>query len=102
MIDADLNNNWGDSRHVTYSKDGSDITINLWDENLTADDLKSVNNWDEFKQNKIDNFCNLYIDVLARFHMDNTALILNITDAAEENVFLTIEDGEVTFDYFAQ
>ena len=49
MIDADLNNNWGDSRHVTYSKDGSDITINLWDENLTADDLKSVNNWDEFK-----------------------------------------------------
>ena len=34
--------------------------------------------------------------------MDNTALILNITDAEEENVFLTIENGEVTFDALAQ
>lgn len=34
--------------------------------------------------------------------MDNTRLILNVTDAGEETAFLTIEDGEVTFDALAQ
>ena len=101
MIDADLNNSWGDERHVTYGQDGSNITVNMWDDNLTVDTVNAVKNWDEFKQNKMD-YYDLYSDVLARFQMDDTKLIINVTDAAEENVFLSIEDGEFTTDVSAQ
>ena len=101
MIDADLNNSWGDERHVTYGQDGSNITVNMWDDNLTVDTVNAVKNWDEFKQNKMD-YYDLYSDVLARFQMDDTKLIINVTDAAEENLFLSIEDGEFTTDVSAQ
>ncbi|MBR7074105.1 MAG: hypothetical protein IKI39_03250 [Oscillospiraceae bacterium] len=101
MIDADLNNTWGECRHVTYAEDGSHITVNMWDANVTADNIKSVNNWDTFKQDKLDDY-NLYAEILQRFHMDDVTLTLNVTDPNEETVFLAIENGEFTTDISAQ
>ena len=101
MMDEDLVSYWGENRHVTYAKDGSDITVDLWDDGIDADTIKNVNNWDDLKQSKI-TLCSLYANVLENFHMDNIKMIVQYTDAKEELRFLTIEDGEVTFDYFAQ
>ena len=101
MIDADLNNTWSECRHVTFAEDGSHITVNMWDANVTADNIKSVNNWDAFKQDKLD-YYNLYTEILARLGLENVALTLNVTDPAEETVFLSVENGEFTTDISAQ
>lgn len=101
MIDADLNNTWGECRHVTFSQDGSHITVNMWDANVTTDNVKSANNWDAVKQNKLDDY-NLYTEILARLGLENVGLTLNFTDPQEETVFFAIENGEFTTDLSAQ
>ena len=101
MIDADLNNTWGECRDVTVAKDGSHITVNMWDENVTTDNVKNTNNWDAFKQDKLDDY-NLYAEIIERLGFENVALTLNVTDPTEETVFLAIENGEFTTDISAQ
>ena len=101
MIDADLNNTWGECRHVTFSQDGSHITVNMWDANVTTDNVKSANNWDAVKQDKLDDY-NLYTEILARLGLENVGLTLNFTDPQEETVFFAIENGEFTTDLSAQ
>lgn len=99
MIDADLNNTWGECRHVTYGN--NEIDINMWDANVNAENISKVDNWDAFKQDKLD-YYNLYTDVLARFHMDDIKVVLCVTDPDEQTAFLTIENGEFTTDYSAK
>lgn len=101
MIDADLENIWGDCRHVTYAEDGSHITVNMWDANVTADNVKTANNWDAVKQDKLDDY-NLYTEMLARLGLKDVTLTLNFTDPEEETVFFAIENGEFTTDLSAQ
>lgn len=101
MIDADLNNTWGECRHVTFSQDGSHITVNMWDANVTTDNVKSANNWDAVKQDKLDDY-NLYTEILARLGLEDVGLTLNFTDPQEETVFFAIENGEFTTDLSAQ
>ena len=104
MMDADQQNVWGPNHHVFYGKiEGSDksgITVNMWDEGIDADSIKSVNNWDTLRQDKIDLY-KLYRNVLENFHMDDIVLTMHFCDAKEETSFLTIEDGEITYDVFA-
>ena len=101
MIDADLNNTWGECRHITFAEDGSHITVNMWDANVTADNVKTANNWDAVKQDKLDDY-NLYTEILQRLGLKDVALTLNFTDPAEETVFLSVENGEFTTDISAQ
>jgi hypothetical protein len=104
MMDADQQNIWGPNHHVFYGKiqdsDKSGITVNMWDEGIDADSIKSVNNWDALRQDKIDLY-KLYTEVLENFHMDDIVLTMHFCDAKEETSFLTIEDGEITYDVFA-
>jgi len=105
MMDADQQNVWGPNHHVFYGKiqdsDKSGITVNMWDEGIDADSIKSVNNWDALRQDKIDLY-KLYSNVLENFHMDDDiVLTMHFCDAKEETSFLTIEDGEITYDVFA-
>ena len=101
MIDADLNNTWSECRHVTFAEDGSHITVNMWDANVTADNVKTANNWDAVKQDKLDDY-NLYTEMLARLGLKDVTLTLNFTDPEEETVFFAIENGEFTTDLSAQ
>ncbi len=100
MMDADLNNTWGPDKDVSYARDGSSITVSLWQEGLTADKMENINNWDEVREHKIDTY-NLYVRVLDDFNMSDTLLTLQFTDDANELSFLTIESGEITYDAFA-
>lgn len=102
MMDADLNVTWGENKHVTIANDDSDITINMWDEDVTADTISSINNWDTVKQDKLNTY-NIYAETLAIFGMDqDVELILQYTSPDEKAPFLTIEKGEVTYDVFAK
>ena len=105
MMDADQQNVWGPNHHVFYGKiqdsDKSGITVNMWDEGIDAESIKSVNNWDALRQDEIDLY-KLYSNVLENFHMDDDiVLTMHFCDAKEETSFLTIEDGEITYDVFA-
>ena len=100
MMDADLNNTWGPDKDVSYARDGSSITVSLWQEGLTADKMENINNWDEVREHKIDTY-NLYVRVLDDFNMSDTLLTLQFTDDANELSFLTIESGEFAYDAFA-
>lgn len=103
MIDADLLVTWGENRHVSFANDGTDITVNMWDKDVTADTISSVNNWDEVKQDKLDSYYSVYADTLAIFGMDkDVELILNFTSPDEQTSFLTIDDGKVTYDVLAK
>ena len=106
MMGADLTNSWGDDFHLNYGpvegSDKSNIIINLKKEGVNVDTIKSVTGWDSLKDD-LTNLDALYINVLQNFHMDDIELIMNFTDENEEsNIFMTIENGDVTFDYFAQ
>ena len=103
MIDADLNVTWGENKHVSFANDGTDITVNMWDKDVTADTISSVNNWDEVKQDKINSYYSVYADTLAIFGMDkDVELILNFTSPDEKTNFLTIDDGKLTYDVLAR
>ena len=71
----------------------------MWDENMDADNIQNVKNWDAYRQDKIDCY-NLYVEVLARFGMDDIKLSLNVTDPKEETAFLTLAGGEIVYDIF--
>ncbi len=105
MIGADLNNAWVGDYHITFgnieNSDKSHITVNLWKEGINADTINSVTGWDSL-QNDMTDLYNLYADVLARFNMDDIVLTINFTDEKDENnIFLTLKDGEFTYDVFA-
>ena len=105
MIGADLNNAWVGDYHITFgnieNSDKSHITVDLWKEGINADTINSVTGWDSL-QNDMTDLYNLYADVLARFNMDNIVLTVNFTDEKDENnIFLTLKDGEFTYDVFA-
>lgn len=100
MMDADLNNIWGESKHVTYAKDGSSITVNQWDEGINADTIQNIKNWETVKKDKLA-LSDIYESVLQNFNMDEVDLTIQYTDEQEERSFLTIENGEITYDVFA-
>ena len=105
MIGADLNNAWVGDYHITFgnieNSDKSHITVDLWKEGINADTINSVTGWDSL-QNDMTDLYNLYADVLARFNMDDIVLTINFTDEKDENnIFLTLKDGEFTYDVFA-
>ena len=103
MIDGDLNNTWGPNRHVTYGKikdtDSRGITANMWDEGITGDTIKDINNWDALREDKIETY-NLYVRALEQLGMNDVLLTLQYTDPDEELSFLTIESGEIQYDVF--
>jgi len=43
----------------------------------------------------------IYESVLQNFNMDEVDLTIQYTDEQEERSFLTIENGEITYDVFA-
>lgn len=100
MMDADLNNIWGPAKHVSYAKDVSSITVNMWDEGINADTLEHINNWADVRQDKIEIF-NLYVRSLKDLGLNDALLTLQYTDEKEERSFLTIEGGEITYDAFS-
>ena len=71
----------------------------MWDENMDADNIQNVKNWDAYRQDKIDCY-NLYVEVLARFGMDDIKLSLTVTDPKEETAFQTLAVGEIVYDIF--
>ena len=99
MMDADLNSTWGPDKHVSYFDDGS-INVNMWEENVNADNIKNVKNWDAVRQDKIDTY-ELYVRALSILGLKDTPLTLQFTDADQELIFLSIEDGKITYDALA-
>lgn len=99
MMDADLNSTWGPDKHVSYFDDGS-INVNMWEENVNADNIKNVKNWDAVRQDKIDTY-ELYVRALSILGLKDTPLTLQFTDADQELSFLSIEDGKITYDALA-
>ena len=104
MIDADLNNTWGPDKDVRYSNedDNRGITVYLWKEELDSDTIQNISNQDELKTAVCENFYNFYVDVLDEFGMNEAVhLNLKLTSPNQDDVFLAIEGGEITYDIFA-
>ena len=98
MIDADLNYNWGPNKEVRYGEDGSSITVFLWDDGITSEVFKNINNWDELREEKINTY-NMYVDVLGEFNMNSDVLLtLKYISPDEDLSFLTISGGEIVYD----
>ena len=103
MIDADLNNTWGQCRDVRYSDedDNRGITVYLWKEELDSNTIQNITNWDDLKAAVCENFYNFYVDVLDDFGMNEAVhLNLKLTSPNQEDVFLAIEGGQITYDVF--
>ena len=62
--------------------------------------MNSIKNWDEFKEDKLQIF-NTYYTVFDQLGIEDGHLCLQYGSDTEDIVFLTIEDGEVTYDVFA-
>ena len=98
MIDADLNYKWGKNKDVRYSEDGSGITIFLWDDGITSEVFKNINNWDALKEEKV-NLYNTYVSVLEEFNMSSDVpLTLKYISYDEDISFLSISGGEIVYD----
>jgi len=101
MMDADIKSFWGDNRDVRMGdENGQSIHIAMWEDGITSETIKDINNWDEVRDAKI-NLYNAYIDVLDEFGMNDVALGLDYISADQDVTFLTIENGQVTYDVFA-
>ena len=102
MIDADLNSFWGENRDVRYSDDDKSrsISVFMWEDGITSENIKDVDNWDQVKDSKI-NLADTYTAVLSEFGMDDVLLNLYYISADQDVNFLAIEDGEITYDVFA-
>ena len=71
----------------------------MWDEGITGDTIKDINNWDALREDKIETY-NLYVRALEQLGMNDVLLTLQYTDPDEELSFLTIESGEIQYDVF--
>ena len=102
MIDADLNSFWGENRDVRYSDDDKNrsISVFLWEDGITSETIKDIDNWDQVKDAKI-NLADNYTAVLSEFGMDDVLLNLYYISADQDVNFLAIEGGEITYDVFA-
>ena len=102
MIDADLNSFWGENRDVRYSDDDKSrsISVFMWEDGITSENIKDVDNWDQVKDSKI-NLADTYTAVLSEFGMDDVLLNLYYISADQDVNFLAIENGEITYDVFA-
>ncbi len=101
MFDADLDTMWGENREVRYTdnKDGKSITVYMWDEGVTSETIKTMNNWEAMRQDKID-FYNTYVGALDVFGMRDVSMTLMYISPEEDLSFLTIRDGEIVYDVF--
>ena len=101
MIDTDLLETvWGDNRKVTFNEADNSIHIILWDDGLNSDNIKSVNNWEEMKNDKLA-LASFYQDSLKELGASDVHLILQYVADEDDGAFLTIVDGEVVYDVFA-
>jgi len=102
MIDADLNSFWSEDKKVTYSDDdkGRSIHIAMWEDGVNAETIKDINNWDEVKNARIGLY-NDYMDAFDGLGVKDIALGLDYISEDQDVTFLTLENGEVTYDAFA-
>ena len=102
MIDADLNSFWTQDKNVTYSDDDKDrsIHIAMWEDGVNAETIKDINNWDEVKNARIGLY-NDYMDAFDGLGVKDIALGLDYISEDQDVTFLTLENGEVTYDAFA-
>ena len=104
MIDADLNNTWSGNKDVRYQDDADtkEIDVYFWEDGITSENIHDVTNWDEMKQNIVDNFAGVYEAAISEFGMtDVTLTVKYISSNLDEDLsFLTIQDGEVVYDVF--
>lgn len=101
MMDADIKSFWGDSRDVRMADDenGRSISIFMWEDGITSETVKDINNWDEVRAAKI-NLYNAYVDVLEEFDMNDILLRLSYISADQDVAFFSIEGGQITYDVF--
>ena len=72
----------------------------MWEDGITSETIKDINNWDQVKDSKI-NLADSYTAVLSEFGMDDVLLNLYYISADQDVNFLAIENGEITYDVFA-
>ena len=73
----------------------------MWDEGVTSKTIDSLSSsWETLTQDKIDTYYNIYAQVLQEFGMPDVSLRLQYISPEEEISFLSIEDGEILYDYF--
>ncbi len=100
MIDADLNGYWGPNKEVRYVDDPDNLSITIfqWEDGMTSETIKNVNNWDAVRDDMIKNY-NMYVDVLDEFSMNDAVLLTQKYISPEEDLsFLTISGGEIEYD----
>ena len=101
MIDADLNNLWGENRsvRVVETDEGQELRVFTWDEGVNSENIQSVDNWDALRENQIALYNN-YAGALADFGMDDLGLTMMYISRSEEISFLTLGSGEILYDFF--
>ena len=102
MIDADLNNTWGESKNVRYSDhmDARSITVCAWDEGVTSASIKTTKNREDVKQDKIETYKVCAGSREQTFGMEDVVLSVMYISPKEDISFLTLQDGSIPYDVF--
>ena len=99
-MDDRLEEVWGENRRVSYTEETNTVYIIIWEDGVDSEKIRTSQNWDEFKEDKrkMSEDCQAILDQAG---IKDGHVIVQHASATEDISFLTIEDGEVTYDMFA-
>ena len=99
-MDDRLEEIWGENRRVSYTEETNTVYIIIWEDGVDSEKIRTIQNWDEFKEDKrkMSEDCQAILDQAG---IKDGHVIVQHASATEDISFLTIEDGEVTYDMFA-
>ena len=99
-MDDRLEEIWGENRRVSYTEETNTVYIIIWEDGVDSEKIRSIQNWDEFKEDKR-KMSEDFQKIFDQAGIKDGHIIVQHASATEDISFLTIEDGEVTYDMFA-
>ena len=99
-VDDRMEEIWGENRRVSYTEENNTIYIVIWEDGVDSEKVRSIQNWDELKDDKM-KMCVELQEVFDQLGIKDGHMVVQYGSVSENTSFLTIEDGEVTYDMFA-
>lgn len=99
-VDDRMEEIWGENRRVSYTEENNTIYIVIWEDGVDSEKVRSIQNWDELKDDKM-KMCVELQEVFDQLGIKDGHMVVQYGSVSENTSFLTIEDGEVTYDVLA-
>ena len=84
---------------IRYTLEENTIYVQVWEEGTTAESVKDFDNWENFQTSFMETF-DAYYAYFEANQIKDGHLYLQYVSEAQDIAFLTIVDGEVTYDVF--